>query len=180
MAVTRILGISASLQSVSYNRALVEACTALLPPGVEFTVHHGLETLPHYNSDLDNAEPPNSVSVWRRALAGADGVVIACPEYGHGMPGTLKNALDWVVGSGEFVGKPVAVTAAVAGAGRGEQALASLVTTLHAIDAVITGPAAIVVPRGSVAPDGTLSDPSSKESLIALLTAFVATIPTLR
>ncbi|MCX6614342.1 MAG: NAD(P)H-dependent oxidoreductase [Acidobacteria bacterium] len=67
----------------------------------------GLGELPHFNPDLDVEPFPQAVLRWREALTAADGVVISSPEYAHGVPGVLKNALDWVVGSGEFMYKPV-------------------------------------------------------------------------
>jgi NAD(P)H-dependent FMN reductase len=90
-----------------------------------------------FNPDLLEAAPPPPVAEWRQALASSDGVVIACPEYGHSLPGALKNGIDWVIGTGELYRKPVAVTAAVGSPERGRRGLAALKQTLLAVDARI-------------------------------------------
>src|SRR5438105_3807739 len=104
----QILGISGSLRRVSSNTALLRAASLLAPQGVEITLYDGLGDLPPFNPDLEGAEPP-SVLDFRARIQEADGVLISSPEYAHGVPGVLKNALDWLVGSEkiEIVGKPV-------------------------------------------------------------------------
>jgi NAD(P)H-dependent FMN reductase len=104
----RILGISGSLRAASSNGNLIQALGALVPDGVEVSVYQGLGDLPAFNPDIEDAILP-AVAALRACLAAADGVVISSPEYAHGVPGALKNALDWVVGSGELVDKPVAL-----------------------------------------------------------------------
>lgn len=95
---------SGSLREASKNTVALRAFE-----GEGFVLFEGLGALPHFNPDLDLAPFPAAVLEWRAALQGAEAVVISSPEYAHGVPGVLKNALDWVVGSGELVGKPVAV-----------------------------------------------------------------------
>jgi NAD(P)H-dependent FMN reductase len=104
----RILAISGSLRRISSNTTLLRAVDVLAPPGVEVTLYDGLADLPAFNPDLEGTEP-SSVLAFRAQLKGADGVFISSPEYAHGVPGSLKNALDWIVGSGELVDKPVAI-----------------------------------------------------------------------
>ena len=86
---------------------MLERAAELCPPGWTLTVYEGLAQLPAFDPDLDGAEGLPAVQDWRRALAGCGALLICTPEYAHGMPGSLKNALDWVVGSGELVDKPV-------------------------------------------------------------------------
>jgi chromate reductase, NAD(P)H dehydrogenase (quinone) len=135
----RILGISGSLQAQSSNRALVQAASRLVPAGVEFVVSDHLRGLPHFDPDLETPEPPASVREWRRAVEGADAVLIACPEYGHSLPGSLKNGIDWLIGSGELERKVVAITAAVKSADRGQRGLQALAGTLAAVSARLVG-----------------------------------------
>jgi chromate reductase, NAD(P)H dehydrogenase (quinone) len=104
----RILGVSGSLRQHSSNTTALRAVGLLAPAGLELVLSDHLGALPHFNPDLEETSIP-AVSAWRAALLGADGALICTPEYAHGLPGALKNALDWCVGSGEFVGKPVAV-----------------------------------------------------------------------
>jgi NAD(P)H-dependent FMN reductase len=135
----RILAICGSLQAQSANRTLLAAAAAAAPEGVEVVLFDGLGKLPLFNPDLEaNGEPPE-VRAWRRALAESDALLIASPEYGHSLPGALKNGIDWVIGSGELEGKVVAITAAVPGPERGRRGLQALKDTLGAVSAKIVG-----------------------------------------
>src|SRR5689334_18737809 len=108
----KILALSGSLRAASSNSALLRAAAALAPPGMDFTFYdHQIGALPYFSPDLDSEgmTPPPAVAEFRALLAGADGVLISCPEYAHGVPGAFKNALDWIVSSGSLSGKPTAV-----------------------------------------------------------------------
>lgn len=109
----RILAISGSLRAESTNARLPRAAARLAPPGAaEFTFYdRQIAALPYFSPDLDGdgAIPPPPVAEFRRLLAEAGGILICCPEYAHGVPGAFKNALDWIVSSGEFTDKPVAL-----------------------------------------------------------------------
>jgi NAD(P)H-dependent FMN reductase len=105
----RILAISGSLRAASSNGALLQAAAQLAPAGVRVERFDGIGALPHFNPDLDVEPAPAAVATWRDALRSADAIVLSSPEYVHGVPGALKNALDWIVSSGEFSGKPLAL-----------------------------------------------------------------------
>jgi len=137
----RILAICGSLQARSANLTLLQDAAASAPEGVEVPIFDGLGDLPHFNPDLD---PTPAVHRWRRALAESDGVLVASPEYGHSLPGVLKNGIDWVIGSGELEGKIVAITAAVGSSDRGLRGLKALRDTLGAVSATIVGGEPIV------------------------------------
>jgi NAD(P)H-dependent FMN reductase len=109
----QILGICGSLQARSNNLALLRVAAAAVPVGVELSIFDGVRELPLFNPDLEAAAVPESVTQWRNALATSDALLIACPEYGFSLPGALKNAIDWVIGSGELETKVVGITAAV-------------------------------------------------------------------
>jgi NAD(P)H-dependent FMN reductase len=141
----RILAISGSLRAASSNTALLKAASALAPQGVEVVVYGGLAGLPHFNPDLDDLDAgiaPLPVMDFRSRLQASDGVLISSPEYAHGVPGTLKNAIDWVVSSGEIYEKPVALLNASMGA---THAYASLMETLMTADADIVQEASVRV-----------------------------------
>src|SRR5215510_1063207 len=111
----QILAISGSLRADSSNAALLRAAAACAPDGMEFRFYdRQLGGLPHFNPDLDGegAVAPPAVAELRALLGAADGVLICTPEYAHGIPGALKNALDWIVSSGELERKPVALIVA--------------------------------------------------------------------
>lgn len=126
-----VLTICGSLQARGANRALLETVAALAPASVDVHDSISIGMVPHFNPDLP--EPaPGGVQRLREQIAAADAVVIATPEYAHSLPGVLKNALDWIVGSGELYGKPVAVLAAAKAPDRGERGRSALETTLQA------------------------------------------------
>jgi chromate reductase, NAD(P)H dehydrogenase (quinone) len=134
----RLLAVCGSLQAESANLRLLHAAARLTPAGATLELFDGVRDLPAFNADLEESAPP-AVVRWREALAGADGIFIASPEYAHGMPGALKNGIDWVVGSGELVGKVVAITAASPAAYRGRLGLEALASALGAVSAVVVG-----------------------------------------
>lgn len=105
----RLLAISGSLRAQSTNTELLRAAALSAPAGVTVILYDGLATLPHFNPDVEDDALPDTVVALRRALAAADAVIISTPEYAHGLPGALKNALDWLVGGPEMVGKRVAL-----------------------------------------------------------------------
>ena len=135
----RVLAISGSLQARSANHSLLEAAAALAPPGVELIVFDGLRALPQFNLDLEADAPLPIVEEWRQAIAASDALLIASPEYGFSLPGSLKNGIEWVIGSGELEGKIIAVTASVNHPDRGRRGLGALLDTLAAVSAVIVG-----------------------------------------
>ena len=114
----KILGISGSLRSQSYNTNLLRAAAELLPPGVELEIYDGLRELPPYDADLDTEFADPAVVRLRKEIDAADGVLIATPEYNGSIPGSLKNALDWAsrpFPDNALRGKPVAVIGASTG-----------------------------------------------------------------
>jgi len=136
----RILAISGSLQAESSNRTLLGIAAALAPIGVELRGFEGIRELPHFDPDLDRPEAlPAPVERWRRALSQSDALLIASPEYGHSLPGVVKNSIEWTISSGELRQKIVAITAAVPGPERGRLGLKALRDTLASVDATIVG-----------------------------------------
>ncbi len=170
----RILGISGSLRAESANTALVRAAGALAPAGMELTVYDGLAGLPHYSPERDGDDPPASVRELRDRIRNADAVLVCTPEYAHGMPGSLKNALDWTVSSGEFDGKPTAALSASPSFQGGEKAHAWLVQTLSVLGARLPDGGTLCVPfaRSLFTPDGALSDPVTAQALRSVLDAL--------
>ena len=142
----KILGISGSLQGASSNTVLLRHAGEVVPAGVEFATFDALGGLPHFNPDLDDLDggiAPPPVLDFRDRLRASRGVLFATPEYAHGMPGALKNALDWLVGSGELAGKPVAVLSAAPNSTGGIRAQVALVQTLVVMDALFVDALAV-------------------------------------
>ena len=129
----RVLCLSGSLRRVSSNAAALEAAQQLAPPTLELELYRGLGTLPLFNPDDEMAGVPVSVSALREAVGRTDALLIACPEYAHGVPGAFKNLLDWLVGSLEFPGKPVLLlNTAARGSYHAQEALAEILVTMSA------------------------------------------------
>jgi chromate reductase len=158
----RILALCGSLQAASSNLALLHTAAALAPAGVEVELFDGLRDLPQFNPDLEASEPLPVVEAWRQALSRSHAVLIASPEYGFSLPGSLKNAIDWVIGTGELERAVVAVTAAVNHPARGRLGLQALCDTLNAVSATIVGSEPLV--RG----------PTLERELAALLEVLIA------
>ena len=167
-----IIGISGSLRKHSSNAALLRAAARVAPAGVRVTLYEDLGALPHFNPDLDEegATPPAPVAALRTLLIGADAVLISAPEYAHGVPGALKNLLDWLVSVGELVDKPVALlNASPAG---GHHAQTALLETLRTMNWNVVAEACRVEPfvRRKIA--GELTD----DDALAVLADAVAAL----
>jgi chromate reductase, NAD(P)H dehydrogenase (quinone) len=138
----KILALCGSLRAASINAMLLRVVARLAPAGIQVTIFDGLRDLPLFNPDLE-AENPVSVRALYEAVAGSDALIIASPEYAHGVSGTIKNALDWLVGFEPFAGKTVAVLNA---SPRSHHADDSLRETLRTMAAQIVESASISIP----------------------------------
>ncbi len=174
----RILAISGSLRASSTNTLLVLAIARLAPSHMEMTLYEGLADLPHFTPDLDGDDPPASVRSLRQLLQAADGVLICTPEYAFGVPGTLKNALDWTVSSGEFWSKPVAAISASPLLPGGDKAHASLLLTLTALGAKVPEGGKLKIPtiNKKLNANGDIGDPETTQALRSVLNALAQTI----
>jgi chromate reductase len=139
----RVLAISGSLRRTSSNLALIGAAVRLAPRTVEISIYRALEEIPPFNPDLDGDNAPEAVLSLRATLQACDAVLISSPEYAHGVSGVLKNALDWVVSSGELVDKPIALIKASA---RAKHAWSSLAETVAVMSAHVIRDASITIP----------------------------------
>ena len=174
----RVLGICGSLRRGSYNRMLLQAAARRLPAGFEFELFEGLDGIPPYNEDLEAEPAPLHVRRLREAIAAADAVLVATPEYNASVPGVLKNALDWA--SRPFPanclrGKTVAVVGAGTGVFGGVWAQADLRKVLTAIGADVVD-AELRVPTAHVAFSraGQIVDPAVGSALASVIHDLVA------
>ena len=173
----RVLGLSGSLRRESHNRALLRAAAALLPPGAELVEWDRIAELPAYDEDLDTAPVPEPVRALRAAVADADAILIATPEYNASLPGALKNALDWVsrpFATNPLRGKPAAVVGASTGLFGAVWAQAEARKVLSTIGAQVLERE---LPVGQVhdawAADGTLHDPELRAALAEVVEQLV-------
>ncbi|MGH9135021.1 MAG: NADPH-dependent FMN reductase [Ilumatobacteraceae bacterium] len=161
---TRLLTICGSLQQVSMNRAALDVVHAFAATieGVSVDQYADLGQLPALNPDLVS-DPGPEVSAWRRRVGRADVVLIASPEYAGSLAGSVKNALDWIVGSGELYTKPVAVLSA--GTTGGWYARQALVQTLTWQGAHVVAELGIAAPRTKSDRDGRLTDETTIDAI---------------
>jgi NAD(P)H-dependent FMN reductase len=172
----QLLAISGSLRRGSANAALLDAAGRLLPGGVSLSTFASLAAIPAFNPDEDVEPAPEPVASWRAALAAADGVIISSPEYAHGVPGALKNALDWVVGSGELMAKPIALLNASSQSLFAHRQLAETLTVMSA-NVVPAASMTIDIPRRGADGPAVAGDPAMAAVIRAAVTALVAAIP---
>lgn len=172
-----IVAISGSLKSTSANTNILRNIAKLAPQNVAVNIWEGLDSLPHFNPEIKEAFL--SVVDFRQKLKDADAIIFSTPEYAFGVPGVLKNALDWVVSSGELNGKPVAAISASPLYSGGDKALASLLLTLTALGANMDAGSSIslsnikskMTDTGEFSDDETISD--LKQLLNGLLTRVI-------
>ena len=173
----RFLAILGSLRAGSSNAAVLHAVRMLAPPGIDVVLYDGLADLPAFNPDLDQpgALLPPAAGALRALVADADGILICSPEYAHGMPGSLKNLLDWLVGSVEFPGKPVTLVAASA---RSVFAQAQLAEVLRTMSARLVPNESVVVPvaRSGIDAAAIAADPRLAAVLRGAIAALIQAV----
>ena len=169
-----LLALSGSLRTGSSNTALLQAAASLAPAGVTISISRLVPELPHFSPDLE-PDLPAAARAFRAEVAGADGLLISCPEYAHGVPGSFKNALDWLVGGPEFLNKPVAFLNVSA---RGSFALDSLRETVGVMTGRISEAGSLTLPllSGAVTRARIEEDTALAAAVRDALTAFVAEI----
>jgi chromate reductase, NAD(P)H dehydrogenase (quinone) len=176
----RVLGISGSLRRDSYNSMLLRAAAELLPPGAELEVYDGLKAIPPYDADDDVAPAPAAVQDLRDALAEADAVLVATPEYNASVPGVLKNALDWASrphATNPLRNTPAAVVGASTGMFGAVWAQADARRILQTIGARVLDrelPVAEADERFDA--DGRLNDPDIRELYAEILAELAETV----
>lgn len=157
----RLLGLSGSLRRHSYCTAVLRTLAETLPPAAEVELF-GLAGIPLYDQDKDGEHAPEAVRALKAKIAASDGLIIVTPEYNYGIPGVLKNALDWAsrpaYGS-VLKGKPVAIASTSLAFTGGVRALAQLRETLAAtLSRVVVGPDVVIAAVGEKINDGRLID----------------------
>jgi chromate reductase len=173
----RVLTVSGSLRGQSTNTELLRALRLVASSDISVTLFEGLASLPAFNPDLDaeGMTPPTSVEEWRNQVVNAHALVICSPEYAHGVPGSLKNALDWLVSVPEMLAKPVALVNA---SPRSTHAQVSLAETLRTMSVHLVGGTSWLVPvqRGmtssAIAADLTLA--ASLRSCLAAVAVAIS------
>jgi chromate reductase, NAD(P)H dehydrogenase (quinone) len=167
-----ILAISGSLRQASINSAFCRAAARLAPAPLRISVYGRLGALPLFNPDLE-ATPPDAVQHFRTAVGSADALLIASPEYAHGISGAMKNALDWLVSYEGTVFKPVALVNA---SPRARHAYESLREILRTMSTCLIDEASISIALlGScVTEEAMLASPDTRRTILSMLAAIAA------
>jgi chromate reductase len=162
-----ILAISGSLREGSSNTQILKLLGTWLPGNINYIIYNGMGSLPHFNPPGEDDILPNTVQQLHNQLNAADAVIICTPEYAFGLPGSFKNLLDWTVGTGNFVDKPVAVITA---SSQGTYAHPALLTILGAISANIVEGATLLISfiRAKMDKDGQITDENTERELHAV------------
>ena len=176
---TSILIVSGSLRAGSFNTALANAAAELAPEGVETTVVT-LHGIPLYDGDIESSEGiPHAVLRLKEKILAHDGLLLATPEYNNGVPGVLKNAIDWVSRAdmkAVFNGRPVGLMGASMGAFGTVLGQAAWLPTLKFLGTVIYGEGGMLLSRAQDTVDGQgkLTDEAARSSLIRFMAGFAA------
>jgi len=171
-----IVAIAGSLRSASLNRALLRAAAELAPEGMDIAIFD-LAPVPLYNGDVEAAGDPPGVVALKTAIAAADGVLMATPEYNHGVPGVMKNAVDWASrppGQAPLAGKPVGIIGAspgITGTARGQSQLRQAFEFTNSY--CMPQPELLIVKaHEKFGADGALEDEASARYIVRYLAAF--------
>ena len=165
-----MLGISGSLRANSSASAVLNVVAGLVPEQVEFNIYSGLDEIPAFN---DSNEIPETVEAFIKLLSEADGVFFVIPEYAFGVPGALKNALDWTVSSSTaFPDKPVALITAATG---GDKAHAAFLLTLKAMSSKIPEGATLLLSfiRSKLNEKNEVKDPATLDQIRTVINSLI-------
>ncbi|WP_439697528.1 NADPH-dependent FMN reductase [Mucilaginibacter sp. AW1-7] len=170
-----ILAIPGSLRAGSTNHNILKHLGALVPSDVDYSIYNDLALIPPFDPGNDDDYPPEPVFELRELLKQVDGVIICTPEYAFGVPGQLKNMLDWTVSSGSFSEKPVALITASLG---GEAAHAAMLLILGALNARVADGAKLNISfiRSKMDGEGNVTDQDTVQALNAVLKTFLDNI----
>ena len=171
----KIFALIGSTRHNSSNLQLVKAIREWTQQEFTFTIFNGLTSLPHFNPDLDIDPAPETIIQFRNAIREADAVLICTPEYAMGVPGSLKNAIDWTVSSMEFSHKPVALITASTSGVKGHQ---SLLETLRVIEARITNETQLIIShiKAKMDNNGNVTHDETIQKIKALMNALMLLI----
>lgn len=176
----RVLGLSGSLRAGSHNAKLLRAAGDLLPPEAELTIFDGLKAIPPFDED-DEHTRPDAVQALCDAIASADAVLLATPEYNHSLPGQLKNALDWLsrpLAESPLRNKPAAVVGTSTGLFGAVWAQAEARKVLSAIGArVLDRELPIGLADDAFHADGGLTDADQALALAGVLAELLGEVP---
>jgi chromate reductase len=167
-----ILAISGSTRKESSNHKLIHFFTESVKDKYNVTLFEGIDTLPHFNPDLDSDNPPQKVTDFRKAVSNADAILFCTPEYVFSIPGSLKNAIEWCVSTTVFSQKPIGIITASASGAKGHEELKMI---MHTLEAKFTDEATLLISgiRGKINNEGSITDIPTSDRFEAFVKVFV-------
>ena len=167
----KILAISGSTKKHSSNGAILKFIAEFYQDVLDVVIYDRIDTLPHFNPDLDQGDPPPTVKELRALIREADGVLICTPEYVFSLPGSLKNAIEWNVSTTNFSNKPVAFIVAAAS---GEKAFEALDLVMTTIESRIAEDSRLLIKgvKGKMGGEGELKDPRTADQIKAVIASL--------
>lgn len=168
----KVLAICGSTKKNSSNHAILQFIAESFKEFIEVDFYDGVESLPHYNLDLDNENPPQIVADLRKRIDCSNGVVICSPEYVFSLPGSLKNIIEWNVTTTVFSNKPVAIIVASAS---GEKAFEALDLIMTTIESRIGEKSKLLIKgvKGKIGPNGEIQDQEVSEQITAVVQSLI-------
>ena len=171
----KILAISGSTRQHSSNHYLIKAIAGLFADRLEIKLFESIAALPHFNPDNNFDETPKEVTHFRDQLKASNGIIICTPEYAHGIPGSLKNAIDWTVSSGEFSHKPTVLITASTDGKFAHNALLEVLKTIEAKN-ITTLQLLIQFIRTKFDKNNTIKDEATLADITKLINDFISTM----
>ncbi len=175
----RVLGIPGSTRENSVNHLLLKTLGEIFSEKISLDIYPGIAKLPQFNPDEDNPATDENVLHFRELIDEADGIILCTPEYAHGVPGTLKNAIDWTVSSSGFYGKPTALITASTDGSFGHR---SMMDVLQAIGALHIGKHQMLISfvKTKVSVDGHVTDEETMTGLKKMVSDFIGTMESIQ
>jgi chromate reductase len=168
----KVAAICGSTRKNSTNHRLINAIRELYASELEIILYDRLDSLPHFNPDIEEASMPEQLLEFKQLLRFADGILICTPEYAHGVPGVLKNAIDWTVASCEFSNKP---TCLITASTDGKYGHAALIETLRVIEAGSIDELELLIPfaQTKISREGRITDEKTAGEVQSLIRGFI-------
>lgn len=168
----KVLAISGSTRKNSTNEKILKVIEELYEDRLDVDIYDGVDSIPHFNPDLDKEDPPEIVKDFRTRIQSSDGVIFCTPEYVFSLPGSLKNAIEWTVSTTVFTDKPVAIIVASAS---GAKAFESLSLVMETLQSNISEQSKLLIngAKGKVGQDGEITDPETLEKIEHLVRSFI-------
>ncbi|MED4072228.1 NADPH-dependent FMN reductase [Priestia endophytica] len=171
----KVVAISGSIRECSTNTNILENLASFFKEDIDYSIYDKVGEFPHFNPDLDDEEGPKVIEEFRQELNEADALIFCTPEYARGIPGVLKNAIDWLVSSGQLLNKTVAVITASPMVAGGEKAQASFLQTLEMLNANVVKNGTLVISSvgTKLNSNGEATDEDTRLSLELLVESII-------